>query len=137
MKQKYIPVASILTGALSTVVIAVVVSAMLCNAGVLVLCCGEWFGIEGVQQYAEIFDQLRDAQIRIPILFLLILFGVFTTVIYIFLAKYCKGRRTYFICGFILLFAVVFLGALILTLLLTEVNSIRFALALKALLDFI
>ena len=137
MKQKHIPIVSVFVALLLTAAIACIVPEVVHNLGAIISFLGTCFGINGIEQYVEIFNQLQDAQIRIPFLLLLILCVLFAAVIYMLLVRYFGNKRKLYVLGSILLLFVIFFVMLILVFLLTEINSIRFYSALKALMNFI
>ena len=66
MRKRYILVVSILTGILLTLAVWGAVEGIICNSGTLISQCGSWLHNSDIEQYAEIFTQLKDAQIQIP-----------------------------------------------------------------------
>ena len=137
MRKRYILVVSILTGILLTLATWGAVEGIICNSGTLISQCGSWLHNSDIEQYAEIFTQLKDAQIQIPTLILTIVFICSTAVVYLLYSMLLKKLGFFRVSGCVVLLLFLFLYLLLIALLFADVNTIRFGLALKAVLQFI
>ena len=108
MRKRYILLGSILSGCLLTLAVWSAVIGIICNSGTLISQCGAWLHNSDIEQYAEIFAQLKDAQVRIPALILTIVFICFAAVVYLLYSMLLKKLGFFRVSGCVLLLFLLF-----------------------------
>jgi len=137
MRKGKIIAAAAFFAVLAALIVSGTVILLIRHSGALMLRFGEWFGIDALREFSGVFDQLKNAQIRIPVVTLLLLSGVLSAGSCMALSRYSGKRKGMFSVVCILLSFVLLLVLFVLTLLFTDVNSIRFGSALKAVSEFL
>ena len=137
MRKGKIIAAAVFFAVLAALIVSGAVILLIRQSGALMLRFSEWFGIDALREFSVVFDQLKNAQIRIPVVTLLLLSGVLSAGSCMALSRYSGKRKGMFSVVCILLSFVLLLVLFVLTLLFTDVNSIRFGSALKAVSEFL
>ena len=137
MRKGKIIAAAAFFAVLAALIVSGAVILLIRHSGALMLRFGEWFGIDALREFTGVFDQLKNAQIRIPVVTLLLLSSVLSAGSCMALSRYSGKRKGMFSVVCILLSFVLLLVLFVLTLLFTDVNSIRFGSALKAVSEFL
>ena len=137
MQRKMNYAFSLTAGVLAAAAVCGIVSLTVRSFGDWMLYFGEHFDFADMREYALIFTQLRDAELKLPVVFLLVLCCAVSVGLCILFLRCIKKRSALLIAARVLLALLAFLGIVVFALLLTEVNSVLFFRALKALVGFV